>query len=503
MQNLSKKFFKRTKIVSTFGPAITSDILSLKDLEDPSKKEVVAEVYDRVQKLIESGMNCARLNFSHGTHEEQLVRIKIIRDVAAKLKKNIAIMLDTKGPEIRLGKFNQKKAEVRINTQVDIYTVNDVIGDYNHFSVKATSDWYNMINDVKVGSSILVDDGKLKLVVTNIDKEANIIHTISENSHEISEKKRINLPDANYTMPFLSDKDKEDIKFACDNKLDFIALSFVNSADNVREVREILAQNNFPNIQLISKIETKNAINKLDEIIAASDGIMVARGDLGLEIPYYEVPYWQKQIIRKCRFTGKTSIVATQMLDSLEHNIQPTRAEVTDVFFAVERGADATMLSGETANGEFPVNAVEIMSNIDVKSEILFDYERAIDVYFPKTKFPKYAKRTATRIARNLLPSGEQINPQFKYNALILFSDDKLLVKAISNIRPAATVILVTSEPELLKFYAVHYGIQTYYVDDLNEAKENYKDVAEDALNNIFGSQKSAIAYFNKRFHKI
>lgn len=191
------------------------------------------------------------------------------------------------------------------------------------------------------------------------------------------------------------------------------------------------------------------------------------------------------------------------MLDSLEHNIQPTRAEVTDVFFAVERGADATMLSGETANGEFPVNAVEIMSNIDVKSEILFDYERAIDVYFPKTKFPKYAKRTATRIARNLLPSGEQINPQFKYNALILFSDDKLLIKAISNIRPAATIILITSEPELLKFYAVHYGIQTYYVDDLNEAKENYKDVAEDALNNIFGSQKSAIAYFNKRFHKI
>jgi pyruvate kinase len=291
MQNLSKKFFKRTKIVSTFGPAITSDILSLKDLEDPSKKEVVAEVYDRVQKLIESGMNCARLNFSHGTHEEQLVRIKIIRDVAAKLKKNIAIMLDTKGPEIRLGKFNQKKVEVRINTQVDVYTVNDVIGDSNHFSVKATSDGYNMINDVKVGSSILVDDGKLKLVVTNIDKEANIIHTISENSHEISEKKRINLPDANYTMPFLSDKDKEDIKFACDNKLDFIALSFVNSADNVREVREILVQNNFQNIQLISKIETKNAINKLDEIIAASDGIMVARGDLGLEIPYYEVPY--------------------------------------------------------------------------------------------------------------------------------------------------------------------------------------------------------------------
>ena len=203
MQNLSKKFFKRTKIVSTFGPAITSDILSLKDLEDPSKKEVVAEVYERVQKLIESGMNCARLNFSHGTHEEQLVRIKIIRDVAAKLKKNIAIMLDTKGPEIRLGKFNQKKVEVRINTQVDVYTVNDVIGDSNHFSVKATSDGYNMINDVKVGSSILVDDGKLKLVVTNIDKEANIIHTISENSHEISEKKRINLPDANYTMPFL------------------------------------------------------------------------------------------------------------------------------------------------------------------------------------------------------------------------------------------------------------------------------------------------------------
>ena len=503
MQDLSKKFFKRTKIICTFGPAITGDLLSIKDLKNPSKKQLVAEAHDCVKKLIESGMNCARLNFSHGTHEEQLVKIKIIRHVAAKLKKNIAIMLDTKGPEIRLGKFSQKKVEIKINSQVDIYTAKDIVGNSKHFSVIATSEGYNMINDVKVGASILVDDGKLKLVVTKIDKDANIIHTISRNTHEVSEKKRINLPDANYTMPFLSSKDKEDIKFACDNKLDFIALSFVNSADNVRHVREILDKYNCPNIQLISKIETKNAINKLDEIIAISDGIMVARGDLGLEIPYYDVPYWEKQIISKCRFAGKTCIVATQMLDSLEHNIQPTRAEVTDVFFAVERGSDATMLSGETANGEFPVNAVKIMSNIDIKSETLFDYERAIKVYFSKTKFPWYAKRTAIKIARNLVPDGEQINRQFKYNALVLFSDDKLLVKAISNIRPAAVIILITGEPELLKFYAIHYGIQTYYVEDLNHAKDNYKSVAKKALNNIFGSKKSAIAYFNKKFHKI
>ena len=502
MQNLSKTFFKRTKIISTFGPAITGDLWSLKDLQDESKKDVVAQVYDRVQKLIESGMNCARLNFSHGTYEEQLVRIRIIRDVAAKLKKNIAIMLDTKGPEIRLGQFNQKKVEIRINTQVDIYTMQDVIGDSTHFSVNATSPGYNMINDVRIGSSILVDDGKLKLTVTDIDKETNIIHTISENTHQVSVRKRINLPEAKYTMPFLSDKDRDDIKFACDNKLDFIALSFVNSADNVNQVRQILAENHAQNIQIISKIETKNAINNLDEIIEVSDGIMVARGDLGLEIPYYDVPYWQKQIIRKCRYTGKTSIVATQMLDSLEHNIQPTRAEVTDVFFAVERGADATMLSGETANGQFPVNAVEIMSNIDVKSEILFDYDRAINIYFPRTKFPLYAKKTAIKIARNLVPGGH-INPEFKYNALILFSDDKMLVRAISNIRPAATIILVTSETELLRYYAVHYGIQTYHVDDLNEAKSNYQEISKKALDTLFGNQKSAIAYFNKKFHKI
>lgn len=492
---------KKTKIIATFGPAITGNLWNIKDLTKSANKKTVAQAYSNVEQLINAGMNCARLNFSHGTYEEQILRIKIIRDVAKKLNKHIPIILDTKGPEIRLGKF-KTKVVVPIGTKLEIYTTKNIIGDNKKFSVNATTPNYNMINDVKIGSIILVDDGKLRLLVKKIDKSKNIITVIAQNSHYISERKRINLPDANYTMPFLSDKDKQDIQFACDNKLEFIALSFVNNAANVQTIRDILIKNNCQSIQIISKIETKNAIENLDQIIDVSDGIMVARGDLSLEIPYWEVPYWEEQIISKTRNQGKLSIVATQMLDSLEHNIQPTRAEVTDVYYAVKLGADATMLSGETANGEFPINSVKTMANIDIYAESKFNYWNAYIKFLKHKSFPQYAKSIGIKIARKILPDDKHLGIASKYQALIIFSDDKLLIKAISNLHPIVPIILVTSENELLNYYGIHYGIQTYLVNDLNKAKEEYKKVVKDALKTS-KIKKNILIFINKKFYEI
>lgn len=503
MEQLIKTYFKRTKIIATLGPAITQKIFTWKEFNDPKNQEIVKKAYDTMEEIINAGVNCVRLNFSHGEYEEQQIRIKIARDVATKLNRNIAIMLDTKGPEIRVSSYENKKVEIKVNKEVDIYTQKTVSGDASKFSVTDSTGRYNMANDVKKGNIVLVDDGKLELYVDEVYPEQGLIKTVALNTHTLTYKKRINLPGCEYSLPFMSEKDKQDIIFACQNNLDYIAASFVNSKENVEEIHRILREQKNYSIQIISKIETGNGIKNLDEIIAASDGIMVARGDLALEIPYWDVPYWQKQMIRKCRYAGKPVIVATQMLDSLERNIQPTRAEVTDVFFAVERGADATMLSGESAQGMFPINAVTTMANIDVESELLFDYDRAIKYYFKRTNFPKEVKKVVEQIATYLKPMGEQTEPQFGYNFLLLFTDDKLLIRALSNIRPAATVIVITSEKEILNQFAISYGIQTYFVNDLNKAKEKYKSVCKTVLENFKHEEKKAIAYFNKKFHEI
>ena len=498
-------FYKRTKIVATLGPAITQKLWNMEMFNDPKNAESRKKAYENMEAIIKSGVTCVRLNFSHGDHAEQIVRINVLREVANKLHRNIAIMLDTKGPEIRVNKFDPETVTVTAGSTVEVYTKENIIGNATKFSVTDSTGTYNMANDVKKGQLILIDDGKLELKILDVDAARGYIKTVALNTHAISEKRRINLPGSDYSMPFLSDKDRDDIKFACEQHLDCIAASFCNSAANVQEIRDILKQNGGEHIQIISKIETNSAINNLDSIIEASDGIMVARGDLGLEIPYYDVPYWEKQMIRKCRYVGKPVIVATQMLDSLERNIQPTRAEVTDVFFAVERGTDATMLSGESAKGQFPIIAVKTMASIDVKSELLFDYDRAINVYFKKTPFSSQIKKTVLKIAEKVVPSGESIAPIFPYNFLVLFTNDRTLIQAVSNIRPAATIIVVTSDKTLLNAFAINYGIQTYYVEDLNAAKEQYVQVSKLATNIFEAADKPAtsIAFFDDKFHEV
>jgi pyruvate kinase len=247
--------------------------------------------YQRMEGIIKAGVTCVRLNFSHGSHEEQQVRINIAREVAKKLNRNISVMLDTKGPEIRVGQIKDGPLPINKDSKVTIYTKEQIVGDSNKFFVTDSTGTYNMAKDVKVDGVILVDDGKLQLKITAIDVDKGVIETIALNNHSINDKKRINLPNTEYSMPFMSKKDRDDILFGIKNNVDYIAASFVNSKENVKEIRDFLDANGGNQIQIISKIESTHAIRNIDEILDATNGVMVARGDLALEIPFYDVPY--------------------------------------------------------------------------------------------------------------------------------------------------------------------------------------------------------------------
>lgn len=491
------KMIKKTKITATLGPAVTGKLFTLEDFNNPNNKDKIAKAKENLGKLFDAGVNVVRFNFSHGDHEEQIIRLTLVREVAKEKGINISTMLDTKGPEIRVYKMAEKETEIKVGTKVTISTIKKEIGSDNLFSVTDSTQTYNMAKDVHVGNTIFVDDGKLDLEVTSVDVDNGIIETIAKNTWVLRENKRINLPDANYSIPFMSEKDRNDILFAIENKFDYIAASFVNSADDVKQIKKILKENGGENIQIISKIETMSGIKALDEIISESDSIMVARGDLGLEVPYYDVPTHEKYIIKDCRHKGKTVIVATQMLDSLETKIQPTRAEVTDVFFAVERGTDCTMLSGETANGLYPDNAVNVMAKIDMSSENFFDYGRAIDVYFEKTPFFKEKEgKLAQHIAKIVAPTRVIDNHGFEYSSVVVFADDDKLVKALSNIRCAAPIFFVTDKKENLTRFGLNYGVYVKLVDNLSNAIKNKQNIINE-INSKLPDVKKTVVVIN------
>lgn len=491
---------KKTKIIATLGPSVTGKIFTEKDYKDPKNKKEIETAKETLKSIYEAGVNAVRFNFSHGTYEEQLIKLRLAREVAEEMNLNIGFILDTKGPEIRVNKMTKGQAEIKKDSEVTIHAIKKVEGSSKEFSVYDSSGSYNMANDVKEGDTIFVDDGKLKLVATKVDIAKGVITATAKNTHTIKDNKRINLPNANYSIPFMSEKDANDIKFAIENNFDFIAASFVNSASNVNEVRKLLDENGGSHIKIISKVETMNAINLIDEIIDASDSIMVARGDLGLEIPYYDVPYYEKYIIKACRHKGKTVIVATQMLDSLETKMQATRAEVTDVFFAVERGADSTMLSGETANGLYPVNAVEVMATIDKSSENLFDYERAYKVYFKHTPFVKTkAGKIATKVAKYVTPTREIANGVFEYGAIIYIGNDKNTIEALSNIRPAAPIYVYTNEQSFKRSFSINYGVFVNYVENYNEILMNHTSLIGEIKKGLPEESNKIIVVINNK----
>ena len=333
---------KKTKIVCTLGPA--------------------SENEETLRELIKNGLNVCRLNFSHGSHEEHKGRMDLVKKLREELNMPTAILLDTKGPEIRTGKFDVPEVLLE-EGQTFTITMKDVMGDKE----RCTVSYKGLANDVKPGDTILIDDGLVGLTVKEVNNDDIVCEV--QNSGIVKNHKGVNVPGVKVNLPAITEKDRSDIEFGIEQGIDFIAASFVRKVSDVLAIREILEENNAEHIKIISKIENQEGVENLDEIIEVSDGIMVARGDLGVEIPTEEIPVVQKLMIKKCNEAGKPVITATQMLDSMIRNPRPTRAEVTDVANAIYDGTDAIMLSGETAAGKYPVEAVKTMATIAKRAE--------------------------------------------------------------------------------------------------------------------------------------
>ena len=333
---------KKTKIVCTLGPA--------------------SENEETLRELIKNGLNVCRLNFSHGSHEEHKGRMDLVKKLREELNMPTAILLDTKGPEIGTGKFDVPEVFLE-EGQTFTITMKDVIGDKE----RCTVSYKGLANDVKPGDTILIDDGLVGLTVKEVNNDDIVCEV--QNSGIVKNHKGVNVPGVKVNLPAITEKDRSDIEFGIEQGIDFIAASFVRKVSDVLAIREILEENNAEHIKIISKIENQEGVENLDEIIEVSDGIMVARGDLGVEIPTEEIPVVQKLMIKKCNEAGKPVITATQMLDSMIRNPRPTRAEVTDVANAIYDGTDAIMLSGETAAGKYPVEAVKTMATIAKRAE--------------------------------------------------------------------------------------------------------------------------------------
>ncbi|AHF57856.1 pyruvate kinase [Spiroplasma eriocheiris] len=425
-----KDKMKRTKIITTIGPSTHSA--------------------EAIEELFNCGMTTIRLNFSHGDHEEQGARIVWAKQVREKIGKPISILLDTKGPEIRVGQMKDGKQEIKAGDKVTIYSMPEDYQARQGTGTEITVS-YDMSQDLKIGDMVLVDDGKLQLNVNDV--KPGVITTTAFNHHLVKTNKRINLPGVDFTLPFLAEKDINDIKYGIEQGIDYIAASFVNTAANIQEIRQLLKEGNAEHIQIIAKIESQIGINNIDAIIEAADGIMIARGDLGLEIPYYDVPYWEKVIIRKCRAAGKIVIVATQMLETMTDNPHPTRAEVTDVYFATELGADATMLSGESANGDYPFITVSTMATINKRAE----HEFYSKLYYEKQLENACASTKGVRaeIARKLAEKSKDGD----YEYAVVVSNTGELLKTISKFRPNVVILGVSPIEHLYTAFGVWHSI--------------------------------------------
>ncbi|MFD1737117.1 pyruvate kinase [Bacillus salitolerans] len=414
---------RKTKIVCTIGPA--------------------SETVEKLVELMEAGMNVARLNFSHGNFEEHGNRIKNIREAAAMVGKTVAILLDTKGPEIRTHTFENGSAELVSGAEVTI-SMEEVVGTAERFSVT----YSNLIHDVEVGSKILLDDGLIELEVIKIGQ--NDITTKVINSGTIKNKKGVNVPNVKVNLPGMTDKDANDILFGIEQDVDFIAASFVRRASDVLEIRELLESNNGSRIQIIPKIENQEGVDNIDEILEVSDGLMVARGDLGVEIPAEEVPLVQKNLIKKCNTLGKPVITATQMLDSMQRNPRPTRAEASDVANAIFDGTDAIMLSGETAAGNYPVEAVKTMNNIASRAEQALQYREILQ------NRSRLSGQTVTdAIGQSVAHTALNLD----VSAIVTPTESGHTARMISKYRPKAPIIAVTANDYVSRRLALVWGV--------------------------------------------
>ncbi|WP_238882985.1 pyruvate kinase [Clostridium sp. YIM B02551] len=414
---------RKTKIICTIGPASESDEI--------------------LSKIIEAGMNASRHNFSHGDHEEHAGRINKVKELAKKYNKQIAVLLDTKGPEIRTGKFEPSKVELQAGSNFAIYAGGDVVGD----TTKCSVTYEGLANDVKPGNIILIDDGLVGLEVKSV--EGNRIDCVVKNTGLVGTHKGVNVPGVSIKLPAMTEKDASDLKFGCEIGVNLIAASFIRKAEDVLAIRKILKENGGDDIEIYSKIENQEGVDNIDSIIEVSDGIMVARGDLGVEIPIEKVPAVQKMIIEKCNAACKPVITATQMLDSMIRNPRPTRAEVSDVANAILDGTDAIMLSGESANGSWPVEAVETMAKIAIEAEKKLSYEMA------RSTAKKHIPAIAGVISRAACNAAHEL----KAAAIISSTQSGATARRISQCRPDCPIIAVTPCETVAKKLALSFGV--------------------------------------------
>lgn len=416
---------KKTKIVCTIGPAS----------EQP-------EVF---RALVESGLDVARLNFSHGSHEEHLGRIMMIKKVRAELEKPVAILLDTKGPEIRTGKF-ARDVELR-EGQIFTLTTQDYLGDQDKCQVS----YAGLPRDVSVGTSILIDDGLIGLEVIEVTKSETEIVCRVLNNGTVKSNKGVNVPGVSIQLPALTEKDISDIVFGIDNGIDFVAASFIRKPSDVLEIRRVLETSGGQHIHIISKIENQEGVDNMREILEVSDGIMVARGDLGVEIPTERIPLVQKELIRICNQAGKPVITATQMLDSMIRNPRPTRAETTDVANAIFDGTDAIMLSGETAAGKYPLESVKTMAVIARAAEESLDYGgllRAVEKHEVDDHVTFAVSHATCLTALNLEAS-----------AIMTATATGFTARKISKFRPKAPILAATTSEQVRRKLALVWGV--------------------------------------------
>ena len=416
---------KKTKIICTMGPNTNDAGL--------------------MRALVQNGMDIARFNFSHGDHEEQKDRMDMLKKIREEENKPVAILLDTKGPEIRTGILKDGK---KINLQAGnlfTLTTEDIVGDESKVSIT----YAGLVEDVQVGSTILVDDGLIGLKVKG-KKGKDIVCTVI-NGGELGERKGVNVPNVPVRLPAITDKDREDIRFGVEQEIDFIAASFVRNAECILEIKAFLRECGAPYIPIIAKIENAEGIKNIDEIIRCADGIMVARGDLGVEIPAEEVPYLQKMMIQKCNDNYKPVITATQMLDSMIRNPRPTRAEVTDVANAVYDGTDAVMLSGETAQGKYPVEALQMMVHIVENTEEHLDYETLL-----KKAEEHRMKSTSSALGHATVTTANNLGAK----CIITPSVSGATARVVSKFKPRTEIIGVTPNEATLRRMQIYWGVR-------------------------------------------
>ncbi|MGO1469664.1 MAG: pyruvate kinase [Tissierella sp.] len=414
---------KKTKIVATIGPASESE-------------EILRE-------LFKNGLNVCRLNFSHGNHEEHKIRIETIKKVREELGLPIGIMLDTKGPEIRLGDFRDGAINL---SQGDHFTLTtrDILGDKTIVNIS----YEGLPGDIEVGNMILIDDGLVELEVLAIkDTE---IECVALNNGELSNHKGVNVPHVEINLPAITEKDRQDIVFGIENDIDFIAASFIRKAEDVTNIRKILEENNGENIGIISKIENQQGVDNIEEILKASDGMMVARGDLGVETETEVMPLVQKDLIKRANNHGKPVITATQMLDSMMRNPRPTRAEVTDVANAIFDGTSAIMLSGETAAGKYPVDSVKTMYNIALKTEEALDYREIL-----KSRVNESETTTTNAISRATCYTAQDLRAE----AIITATSSGHTSKSISKFKPRTPIIAATNTKRVMRRLSLVWGV--------------------------------------------